>query len=111
MSITCLQLEIDTDETLNQHFTFDHAEHVVCLLCGLRIFVWALVNRMHDAVVVIKIGALFVVVVLPTLSYEIRTPHVFALFTFHQTLFSRVLGDYCMSCVPWKGPLSNFPSG
>ena len=26
---------VDTDKTLNQHFTFDYAEHVMCLSCGL----------------------------------------------------------------------------
>ena len=26
---------VDTDKALNQHFTFDYEEHVMCLSCGL----------------------------------------------------------------------------
>ena len=59
--------------------------------------------KQDDVVVVIEMGALFMGA---CFAYSIirNTPHVLlALFVFHQTLFSRVLGDYSMSCVPWQG--------
>ena len=107
----CMNVLIDVDNLLTIGDRYwrnsESAFHFrLCRACHVP-FMWAAhfcmgACKQDDVVVVIKIGALFVVLVFPTLSYETR--HVLlALFTSHQTLFSRVLGDYCMSCVPWQG--------